>query len=144
MSRSATTIFIWVSYLVVAAVLGWAGTVKALDPSAFATSIMGFRIVPWPVAAGLALYLPWLELFVAAGVLVPRWRGGALVLATALFAAFAVIWAATWWRGIDVACGCFGGAGRTPAGWALARVTAVALLSGWLLKRKLRDDVNAP
>jgi hypothetical protein len=81
----------------------------------------------------LAFYLPWLELIVACGVCVPRWRMGALVIATALFTAFAGIWAVTWWRGIDVACGCFGGSGDTPVGWSLARGLALAGLAWGLL-----------
>ncbi len=138
MNRYATTGIAWSAYVLIAAVLAWAGMGKAFNPGAFAASIMGFRIVPWPVAVGLSLYLPWLELLIAAGVLIPRWRAGALLLATLLFMVFAVIWAVTWARGVDVACGCFGGDGRTPAGWALLRVAVMALISGWLLRRSLQ------
>lgn len=118
--------------LLLAAVLAWAGALKVVDPAQFAGGIMNFRLVPWPVAAALALYVPWLELLVAGGLLMPRWRGGALLVATVLFAVFAAIWAVSWARGLDVACGCFGGEGRASSAWALARTLALTAVSGKL------------
>lgn len=125
--------------LVLAAVLAWAGALKVQDPAAFAGSIMNFRIVPWPAAAALAHYLPWLELLVACALFFPRrTRRGALLAATVVFAGFAVLWAVTWARGLDVACGCFGGEGRASASWALVRVTVLAAMAAWALRREPR------
>lgn len=120
--------------LILAALLAWAGILKALDPAAFAEAIQGFRLTPVPVAAALALYLPWLELLLAAGLLLPRWRSGALLVTTALFAAFTVLWAITWLRGLDPACGCFGGGGHTPAARGFVRALVAALAAGWALR----------
>ncbi len=119
--------------LALAALLGWSGAAKALDPAAFAEAILGFRLVPHPVAVALALYLPWLELFVAAALLVPRWRAGALWVAAVLLALFALLWAVTWLRGLDVSCGCFGGQGRSSAAWSLARAALLAAASWFAL-----------
>lgn len=120
--------------LALAALLAWAGVLKALDPAAFAEAIQGFRLTTVPVAAALALYLPWLELLLAAGLLAPRWRSGALLVTTVLFAAFTALWMVTWLRGIDVACGCFGGAGHTPAAWGFVRALIPAFAAGWALR----------
>ena len=121
-----------------AGLLVWAGAAKALNPQLFAENIMGYRLVSWPVAAGLALYLPWLELIVATALCVPRWRSGALLLASVLFTAFTVILATTWWRGIDVTCGCFGEAGRVTIGWAFWRAVLLAAV-GWFGVLHSRD-----
>ncbi|MFA6287910.1 MAG: MauE/DoxX family redox-associated membrane protein [Opitutaceae bacterium] len=124
MKISWQTVGAWI----LAIVFGWAGATKVADPSAFANSITGFRLVPWPVGVALALYLPWLELIIAAALLVPRWRQSALLLAAVLSTIFVVVWAITWARGLDVSCGCFGGQGTTNAAWALLRAI---LLSGF-------------
>ena len=112
-----------------AGVLICAGAVKALDPSALAESIMSFRLVPWPVAVAGAFYLPWLELLMGVALLVPRWREGAVWVAALLFSGFTLVWLVTWMRGINVACGCFGGGGETSAAWGLARALGLTLMA---------------
>lgn len=112
-----------------AGVLFWTGAGKALDPAALAESIAGFRLVPWPAGVAGAFYLPWLELVTGGALLVPRWRAGAARVAVLLFGVFTAVWVVTWLRGIDVECGCFGGAGRTSVAWGLARALGLALLA---------------
>lgn len=128
--------------LLIAGVLVWAGASKALDPAQFAESLNGFRLAPWPAVAALALYVPWLELASALSLWVPRWRVGALLVATVLFVVFTAVWAITWARGIDVSCGCFGGAGRTSASWALLRAAALACIAGLALRTDLRQSAS--
>ncbi len=126
-----------------AGLLAWAGAAKAINPTSFAESIMGFHLVSWPVAVGMAYYLPWLELTTAAGLVVGRWRVGALIVATGLFTGFAVLWTITWVRGVDVTCGCFGGSGHDPVSWSFARAIALAGLTGWLLFNTARCGRNS-
>ncbi len=137
MTRRWLTVLCWV----LSGLLVWAGIVKALNPAAFAENIMGFRLVPWSIAVGLALYLPWLELMTALALLLPRWRAGALLITAMLFTGFALLWAITWGRGIDVTCGCFGGGGSSSAIWSLAR--AVVLAAGawflWSAEMRIRE-----
>lgn len=125
---------VWTKFgcVVLAAIWIWAGASKLMNPDAFAKSMMGFNLVSWPGAAGLALYLPWLEVITAAGLLTPRLRPGALLVSVTLFVVFTAIWAVTWSRGIDVACGCFGGEGRTNAAWGFARALGLAVAAGVL------------
>jgi putative oxidoreductase len=129
--------------MLIATVLILAGVGKVLNPALFAESVNGFRLMPWPAAAALALYVPWLELATAMGLWVPRWRAGALLLATTLFVVFSLVWAITWMRGIDANCGCFGGAGRTSASWALLRATALVCIAALALRAELRKQVAA-
>lgn len=112
-----------------AGVLAWAGALKAINPAEFAEAIMGFSLVPWLVAVSLSHYLPWLEIVVAAALLIPRWRSGALLIASVLFTSFVLIFSLTWWRGIDVTCGCFGSTSPTPLSWALLRAALLAAVA---------------
>lgn len=101
--------------------LAAAGMAKLGDPARFAADIGHYRLVSPLVAAGLALYLPWLEVMLAAGLWVPAWRRAAGWVATMLLAVFSAALVAALMRGIDLSCGCYGAALESPAGWALAR-----------------------
>lgn len=114
-----------------AAVLIWAGGAKALAPAEMAEGIANFRLVSWPVAVGAAYYLPWLELLTGLAMLVPRWCAGAIGVAAVLFTSFAILWAVTWARGIDVTCGCFGGGGGAGPTWGFVRALALGV-AAWI------------
>lgn len=126
-----------------AAVLGWSGAAKLADIEAFAAAVTGFRLAGGAVARGVAYYVPWLELVLAAGVLLPRWRAGALLVAAWLFTGFAGLWAITWLRGLEVACGCFGGSEEVLTGWALARAGVLAV-AAWVTWREMRRAPGRP
>lgn len=124
---------------VVAAVFAAAGLLKLADPAAFATDIGHYRIVPPPVAAALAVYLPWLELLLAAALLWPRFQPPARLLLLVLTGAFSAALLSALLRGIDLSCGCFGGTGAgMSAGWALARNAILFGLLLWAKDRPLR------
>ena len=138
---NARTILVWASHGVVAAALATAGALKALDPAAFAGDIGHYRIVSPFVAGVVAVYLPWLEIALAAGLLTPRARASARWLAAALLVGFCAALVSTITRGIDVRCGCFGAAAATGAGWALARnaVLLACLGVGAWAERRIGD-----
>ncbi len=121
--------------VILAAVFVYAGVAKALDPAGFAGSINGYRLLPYPACAALALYLPWLEIACGLGVLWPRTRLGALSLLFFLCLIFGGAIASAWMRDLDIGCGCFGGgeAGAAALRGSLVRSVMLALLSGVLL-----------
>ena len=121
--------------IIIAAVYIYAGVAKALDPAAFADSIDGYRLLPYPVGAALALYLPWLEIAAGLGVLWPRVRLGALSLLFLLCLVFGIAIASAWVRNLDIGCGCFGGGdiGAAALRGSLLRSVALAVLAGALL-----------
>jgi putative oxidoreductase len=131
MKFSLQTVCAWV----LAGVFGWAGALKAMDPAAFAESISGFRLFPWALGVAVAHYVPWLEIIVSMALVTKRWRRAGLVIAGVLLSVFMVIWAITSARGLDVACGCFGGSGATSAAWTLLRVSLLAGLAWGVLVR---------
>src|SRR5436190_9038663 len=110
-----------------------------LDPMAFARDIDNYKMLPWTISVGLALYLPWLEVICGLALIFRRWYSGALAILFALLLVFigASIVAKT--RGIDVSCGCFGHlSNQLSFAWHLALdfaiVAAVAAL--WLSDRQ--------
>jgi hypothetical protein len=125
----------------VAGVLGVAGGLKLADPARFATDIAAFRLAAGWLAGGLAVYLPWLELTVAAGLLWGKTRLAAWLLALGLLAGFSLALASAWARGIDLRCGCFGSAptGSLAAGLARNAGLLLALLAAARLRRGSLD-----
>jgi putative oxidoreductase len=107
--------------LIVGAAFIYAGLTKVLDlqpfrfsdPTAFARDIDNYKMLPWPIGVGLALYLPWLEIFCGLALFTRiLFRGGVFIL-TALMALFIVITIFAKARGLDISCGCFGHASKS-------------------------------
>lgn len=105
---SLTSLALWCCRLLLGGAFGTAAILKLLDPSAFVADIDHYRLLPYPLAVVVAIYLPWLELLCGAAVLF-RWRErGAALLLVALCAIFASALASAWLRGLNIDCGCFG------------------------------------
>lgn len=117
----------WIARLGFAALLLVAAVPKILDPAAFAVAVGHYRLLPAPGPALVAHTLPWLELVTALALLVGRrWLAAAWLLALALASVFLLAIASAWWRGLDIACGCFGG--DTPLGPADVALRALLVL----------------
>ena len=134
---------------VVAIIVGglfiYAGAVKVIDPVEFARDIDNYKMLPWQIGVGLALYLPWLEIFAGLALITGvLYRGGVFIL-TGLMALFVVATIIARARGLDISCGCFGHASKYLSfAWHL--VLDFLLLGGLVLlwKRSLaRADVRA-
>ena len=74
----------------------------------FARGIDNYKILPWAVSVGLALFLPWLEIICGLALIFRRLYSGAIALVLALMLVFIVASIAAKARGIDITCGCFG------------------------------------
>jgi putative oxidoreductase len=147
---NAETLMTLAGRLILGAVFAYAGAAKALNPAAFAVAIDAYRLLPHPMVAALALYLPWIEISCAVGLFTPRVRTGALSLLFVLCVVFAVAIASAWIRDLDISCGCFG-AGETGAASlrrSLLRSVTLAFLSAVLLWReqalRARGGANIP
>jgi uncharacterized membrane protein YphA (DoxX/SURF4 family) len=123
------------------AIFIWAGWLKVRDPAQFLVSIRGYRLLPDPFAAWVALALPWLEIFAGLSVLTGWLRRGGLLLLNASLVVFGIALLTAWARGLDIDCGCFGsGKGTTTIVEALVR-DAVLLAAGWWLARRVRSEM---
>ena len=110
--------------LIIGGVFIYAGAIKALDPVHFANDIDNYKILPWLIAAGLAFYLPWLEMLCGVALIFRFLYRGGLWILTALILIFIGATIAAKARGLDITCGCFGHASQH---WSFLQHMAVDL-----------------
>src|ERR1043165_8259056 len=77
-------------------------------PDAFAASIVGYQLVPYPIINIFALVIPWVELFCGIFLIAGVHVRGSSVLVSALLGVFAVAIVTALLRGLKIDCGCFG------------------------------------
>jgi putative oxidoreductase len=111
-----------------------AGALKLRDPSAFATAIANYQLLPG-LAALLAATLPATEIVVGLTVVVGSrpWRQGATVAIGLLTLMFTAAAAAALARGIDISCGCFGVDSGAITAWTIVRDVALVAACALLL-----------
>ncbi|MBX3737153.1 MAG: hypothetical protein KF715_10715 [Candidatus Didemnitutus sp.] len=115
-----------------------AAATKLGSPAAFAKAITGYRIVSYPLATVLALYLPALEFVCGVAVLFSRTRLSALCLMGAMLLVFTAALAIALARGVDISCGCFGSETPASLGVSLLRDCVLLALIGALVRRELK------
>ena len=134
-----------IARLVLAGVFVMAALPKLQDPIAFATAVGNFRLIGPELSAWVALCLPWLELVLGIGILLPQIRqtsGGLIGLLLMLFIGLHL---SAWARGLDVSCGCFGaetGEAGSDYRWLIARNIALLLAIGWVLRQDFRNPIQ--
>ena len=101
--------------LILATVFVYAGALKAMAPVQVLTDIQNFDLIPWHFPTVLlAFYLPWLEITCGLAILVKPLRAGALLILTSMLLVFIAALGLAWARGLNISCGCFGGATDHP------------------------------
>lgn len=86
----------------------WAGTAKLMNPSAFATALSNYHILPSAVIPFLAYLIPLSECLLAILLLVPLRSFWPSLTAGLFSSTFLIFNASAMIRGIDLKCGCFG------------------------------------
>ncbi|HEV3086426.1 MAG TPA: MauE/DoxX family redox-associated membrane protein [Candidatus Elarobacter sp.] len=94
-----------------------AGASKIGHGAEFAAQIAGFRILPQPVIAPMALALPFLEVLLGGYLIVGLFTRASAWIAVLLLAAFDGAIASAVVRGMTVSCGCFGPNDKTVTTW---------------------------
>lgn len=101
--------------LAVAAVFLVAGAMKIWDfaharsaTPDFTIAIQHYELLPPDLSVLLAIYLPWLEIIAALALFARRLALGAAAAMLGMSAMFLAAIGSAWWRGLNVACGCFG------------------------------------
>lgn len=111
----------------------YAGVLKAMDPGLFLLDIRSFDILPDPYAAFLAMGLPWLEILAGLAVVTSILRPGGLLVLNGLLLSFLGAILLSWYRGIDIRCGCFGSPDATSNYIELLIRDGILLLLGTIL-----------
>ena len=102
------SLLVLIARLVLVGVFVMAALPKIQDPGAFANSVAAFRIIDSGLSGWVALLLPWLELVIGLGILIPAIRRTSGALIGLLLLLFIVLHTSAWVRGLDISCGCFG------------------------------------
>jgi putative oxidoreductase len=97
----------WALRLTLGGVFLYTGLLHAADAPAFVIAIQHYKLVPADASMLLGVYLPWVEIMGAAGVLLRRLHLGALAALGGLLLVFLGAITSAWARGLDISCGCF-------------------------------------
>jgi putative oxidoreductase len=89
-----------------------AALAKLPDMAAFAVDMANYRVLPPPLVPWAASTLVGVEILAGLALLAGIWSRAAALLASALLGLFVLGVAQAMLRGIDLACGCFGGDAR--------------------------------
>lgn len=108
-SAGLMTIALWIIRGLVALVFVGAAIGKIQNPARFAESIQKYQMVPDAITNGMALIIPWVEVFAAALLLAGFLRDGARVALLGLLIVFTIAKIYVEVLGIKITCGCFGG-----------------------------------
>ena len=86
----------------------WAALSKIASVQDFYAMILSYRLpAPKLILQGVAITLPWLELFCGLMLLTRFWMETGLVCTIALLLTFVLVTGQAWFRGLDISCGCF-------------------------------------
>ena len=127
-------------HLLFGGVFIYAGAMKAWDPGVFLMDVRSFDLLPDPYAAWLALFLPWLEIFSGLAVISGLFRKGGLLVLNASLIIFLMAIIISWYRGINIQCGCFGDTGDAASNYVQLIVRDVLLLALGLYLQKGSSD----
>ncbi len=128
LSPHVVGILVLVLRIVLGAIFIVAGASKVGHADMFAAQIAGFRILPQPVIAPVALGLPFLEILLGGYLILGLFTRASAWAAVVLLAAFDVAIASAVVRGMTVSCGCFGPNDATVTTWAEVARDAVFVL----------------
>jgi uncharacterized membrane protein YphA (DoxX/SURF4 family) len=121
-----------VARLLLAGVFVSAAINKILDPLAFETAILSYRVVGETWAGWTALVLPWVEITAGFGILVRPIRRASGCIVSLLLLTFIALHLSAWARGLDISCGCFGKTDVEVAyHWLVARNLALLAAALW-------------
>ncbi|MCB1121379.1 MAG: DoxX family protein [Verrucomicrobiae bacterium] len=135
--------FEWILRLILAAFFVSAGVIKILDPKSLVAAIETYQVLPYRLSFLLAFFLPWVEVVAGVGILLKKLYRGSLFSIAGLLVLFIIALAQGWFRGLDVTCGCFGGAShenQTNYGWLILRDLLLLVVVGTLWIRQAQED----
>jgi len=79
---------------------------KISDPAGFAREISNYHMIPYGLENIIAIFLPWLELFIGIGLVIGIMVDGASFLTSSLLALFILMIFQAIIRGFNIECGC--------------------------------------
>ncbi|WP_309382432.1 MauE/DoxX family redox-associated membrane protein [Cerasicoccus frondis] len=121
----------------------WTSVGKIADPVEFYRSILNYQLLGERMAWWVALFLPWLEVFAGLGVMPPFTRKGGLFWLVAMLTVFITALLSALARGLNIDCGCTGGAGSSVTFALVRNCFLLAALTGvYLLDIKSHKKIS--
>ena len=124
--------------ILLGAVFLWASIDKIIDPASFARDIANYHVVPYGLENMIAIFLPWLELFIGLSLIFGFMVDGASLISGVLLILFILIIFQATIRGFNIECGCGLKEGDL-VGWRKIFEDIIFLLGAYLVyKRKTK------
>lgn len=98
----------------------------------FAVDITNYKLVGGSAAVAIAYILPWAEIVAGICFMLGVLRKGSWLAMLGLVTVFALAVGSAWWRGMDIRCGCTGGAEKISYWAKAAEFTAYYLALGFI------------
>lgn len=114
--------------ILIGALFVYAGTLKLLDPGAFAWNIYQYGLVPRDLINVLAISLPVIEILAGIGFIFNVRRSMAAI--TGLLVLFLFVLGYALLNGLNVECGCFSAGEPGPEGLRMAFIRDVVMIAG--------------
>lgn len=118
------------------------------NPYFFLSTVLRYQLTGPLVGQAVAVLLPFLQLTIAACLVLRVWVGSALAWTVGLSLLFLFAQGSALVRGLKIGCGCFGAAGDTPIGAAslaaAAGLGAGALFALWMRQKNGQSHAAAP
>jgi uncharacterized membrane protein YphA (DoxX/SURF4 family) len=122
----------------------WASVEKIHDPEAFAKIIENYHILPSGLINLTALLLPWTEAVCGLLLISGFFVDGAALILNLLLVVFIVALLSSFYRGIDITCGCFSTSlqpvKRNLFYWYLFRDLTILATGIWILYYRYKED----
>jgi putative oxidoreductase len=103
----------------------WAAVGKLADSVAFADDMANYRVLPASWVAPMTATIPGIELTVAALLIVGLYTRAAATITAGMLLVFTVAIGQALGRGVNLSCGCFGGAPEPASSWTVLRDVAL-------------------
>jgi len=129
--------------IILGALFLWASVTKVPDMAAFAESVANYRIVPPSLVPVVAAAVVGVEIAAGVALMLNLWARAAALLLAGLLAVFTVGLASALGRGIDLACGCFGGTDAA-TWWTVLRDVVLLGLALGVAASSRPDPARAP
>jgi uncharacterized membrane protein YphA (DoxX/SURF4 family) len=127
--RPFVPLFALACRLTLAIIFFYAGIEKIINPQEFAVAIYNYQLLPDFAINLMAVVLPWLEVLIAASLVIGINTRGAALLSALLFLIFATALTINLARGLDISCGCFGASSGNISWFYLARDLSLFCMS---------------
>ena len=125
-------IMIFFIRVIIGIVFLYASYEKILDPEKFSRDISNYHIVPFGLENSVAIFLPWLELFIGLGLIFGLLINGSSLISAGLLIMFIILIFQAIFRGFSIECGCGLKEGEM-VGWSKILENSVLVFASYLI-----------